>query len=475
MPNDNPHHYSNMGMNSQLDKGGYRRSEQDEEILREKNAEVARLQQLLADRENEIQSLQSEAGSQAGDTPSKPNYLPPQYPKYAYNNSLPGVMTRVQPQGQNYTPQESTGFEQQPMDEPTYQPRVGIASAQKPPSQQVKSQVYDFGAQLPAQVQYQESPAKPSEQPQDYMQSQAAPMQQFYGYGAELPSRSNEVSYQQYQPPPEQDYQAQYEQYQAIQAAQEQSEPASNQQVHPGAYPPEYAQNYQQMEAPQQEQPASRPAVHPGAFPPGFNSTPQDKPSNYSYMQTSTVNNPSYEEQAAAYQRNQANENMNMGNATQEDVRNMSEEELRAKLAQLDQMEKQAADNRNMSQDSNQPGPSMQEATPSQYVAGSMVYNYGPNPVERYTKKAPKTRVANPITGAVLDTSEFSPGYMPSNASRQQPQVATQQLQFGGEPRFTRANPKVMSSNPITGQNSEARRPPQGSQLQEYGNMAMRR
>jgi len=63
MPNDNPHHYSNMGMNSQLDKGGYRRSEQDEEILREKNAEVARLQQLLADRENEIQSLQSEAGS----------------------------------------------------------------------------------------------------------------------------------------------------------------------------------------------------------------------------------------------------------------------------------------------------------------------------------------------------------------------------------------------------------------------------
>ena len=50
-------------MNSQLDKGGYRRSEQDEEILREKNAEVARLQQLLADRENEIQSLQSEAGS----------------------------------------------------------------------------------------------------------------------------------------------------------------------------------------------------------------------------------------------------------------------------------------------------------------------------------------------------------------------------------------------------------------------------
>merc|ERR1719151_303332 len=63
----------------------------------------------------------------------------------------------------------------------------------------------------------------------------------------------------------------------------------------------------------------------------------------------------------------------------------------------------------------------MQEATPSQYVAGSMVYNYGPNPVERYTKKAPKTRVANPITGAVLDTSEFSPGYMPSNASRQQP------------------------------------------------------
>lgn len=56
---------------------------------------------------------------------------------------------------------------------------------------------------------------------------------------------------------------------------------------------------------------------------------------------------------------------MNIGNATQEDVRNMSEEELRAKLAQLDQMEKQAADNRNMSQDSNQPGPSMQEATPS--------------------------------------------------------------------------------------------------------------
>ena len=44
-------------MNSQLDRGGYQRSEQDEAILREKTAEVARLQQLLVDRENEINYL----------------------------------------------------------------------------------------------------------------------------------------------------------------------------------------------------------------------------------------------------------------------------------------------------------------------------------------------------------------------------------------------------------------------------------
>ena len=123
----------------------------------------------------------------------------------------PGVMNRLQPQGAKFTPQASTGFEQPPAEaQPAYQPRVGFQSVQKPPSQQVKSQVYDFGANLPAQVspQYQESPMKPAEQP-----SYGQPESQFYGYAAELPPRQDEASHQQYnQPPAEQNYQAQYEQ-----------------------------------------------------------------------------------------------------------------------------------------------------------------------------------------------------------------------------------------------------------------------
>lgn len=257
----------------------------------------------------------------------------------------------------------------------------------------------------------------------------------------------------------------------------------NQQAVHPGAYPPEYSQGYQQPAVhpgayppeyaaqpspPVQEQapPASRPAVHPGAFPPGYNPNPQDQASPYAQMQDPASNNPSYEEQYAQYQR--ANEPQNAGNPPQDDMeqermaaRNMSEEELKARIELLSQMEKEASNKGN-------PGNPMEQSPQSNYISGSL-YNYG---AERLTKKAPKTRVVNPITGHVQDTSEFSPGFKSDYVA--QPQVATQQLQFGGEPRFTRANPKVMNHNPITGQNDGARRPPPQQRMQEYGNMAMR-